>query len=85
MIDMPVEKFTAEEAVAIGLADAVKSGAVKISGSYELKTDGLLEFKQKTFNFTDKLGAVHFAQFKNSDELEEFANWIEFWKNAHHN
>lgn len=83
MIDMPVEKFTATEAEAIGLVDAVRNGAVKISGSYELKPDGVLDFKQKIFNFTDKFGAVHFGQFADGYELDNFALMVE--TNARHN
>lgn len=83
MIDMPVEKFTATEAEAIGLVDAVRNGAVKISGSYELKADGTLDFKHKTFNFTDKFGAVHFGQFADGYELSNFAEMVE--TNACHN
>jgi len=83
MIDMPTEKFTAEEAEAIGLVDAVRNGAVKVSGSYELKPDGVLDFKQKTFNFTDKFGTLHFGQFADGYELDNFALMVE--TNARHN
>ncbi len=75
MIDKPVEKFMAKEAIAAGLVDAVKSGATKIAGMYELTPDGFLEFKQKTFSFIDKGGNLRFGKFESSFDV------IEFWRN----
>lgn len=64
MIDMPIEEFTAEEAVDAGLIDAIKSGVTKIAGSYELTPDGFLNFKQKPFTFKDKFGSLRCGKFK---------------------
>lgn len=72
MIDTEVEKFTAENAVEAGLVDAVKSGAAKVTGAYEMTKDGFIEFKQKTFTFTDKRGNLRFGKFDGDEEIVKF-------------
>ena len=55
---MRVEIFTAESAIEAGLIEAVRSGATKISGNYEMNRDGTIEFKQNAFTFIDKNGKL---------------------------
>ena len=61
---MQVEIFTAESAIEAGLIEAVRSGATKISGSYEMNKDGSIEFKQNEFTFVDKNGNSRCGKFK---------------------
>ena len=61
---MQVEVFTAESAVEAGLIEAVKSGATRITGSYELTRDGAIEFNQNEFTFVDKNGNLRCGKFK---------------------
>lgn len=72
MIDTEVEKFTAENAVEAGLVDAVKNGAAKVTGAYEMTKDGFIEFKQKTFTFTDNRGNLRFGKFDGDEEIVKF-------------
>ena len=61
---MQVEIFTAESAIEAGLIEAVRSGETKISGSYEMNRDGVIEFKQNKFTFIDKNGKLRCGKFK---------------------
>ena len=63
MIDLIVEKFTAKTAVDTGLIEAMKSGDVKITGSYELTKDGFLNYQQNNFVFKDKFGNLRCGRF----------------------
>lgn len=73
MITANLEKFTVEEAVVLGLIDAIKRGETKIEGSYTLGEDGVIEFKQRNFLFTDKFGTLHVGKFVDEEAL------IDFW------
>ena len=61
---MQKEIFTAESAIEAGLIEAVRSGATKITGSYEMTEDGSIEFKQNEFTFIDKNGNPRYGKFK---------------------
>lgn len=63
MVDLQMELFTAQSAADAGLIEAVKSGAVKISGSYEVTADGFLEYQQNNFVFKDKFGNLRCGRF----------------------
>lgn len=72
MITANLEKFTAEEAVVLGLIDAIKRGETKIEGNYTLGEDGVIEFKQRNFIFTDKFGTLHVGKFADEEALIDF-------------
>ena len=72
MIDVEIENFTAEEAIQAGLIDAVKRGDTIIEGYYELKKDGVLEFRQRNFTFTDKSGGLRVGRFADTYQLMSF-------------
>lgn len=71
MNDTTWEKFTAQEAISSGLAEAIKRGEVTLSGSYELKDAGMT-YKQAKFSFMDSAGKLRSGWFENSAELQEF-------------
>ena len=76
MINFDTEKFTAEEAVEMGLYDAIKRGETTFSGRYECGKNGVLEFKQKTLVFTDKSGSLRIKKFKDDEEILKFIDYI---------
>lgn len=76
MIDIKTEFFTAKSAIDAGVLDAVKRREIKIQGSYELTSDGFLNFKQQKFIFTDKNGKTRCGEFHSSVDL------IEFWRSG---
>lgn len=61
---MKTEIFTAESAIEADLIEVVRSGATKITGSYEMTKDGSIEFKQNEFMFIDKNGNSRCWKFK---------------------
>lgn len=63
MIDLQVELFTAQTAVDAGLIEAIKRGEAKINGSYELTSDGFLQYEQNNFLFKDKFGNLRAGKF----------------------
>lgn len=73
MIDVEIEKFTAQEAAELGLIDAVASGDAVVEGHYTITQDGVFEFKQRNFSFRDKAGIVHFGRFTDNYALMDFA------------
>lgn len=73
MIDIELEKFTADSAIEAGLIEAVQRGDCVINGSYKLSTDGYLEFNQNNFVFTDKSGGLRLGKFDGDVELMTFA------------
>ena len=76
MITTDTEKMTAEEAVDIGLYDAIKRGETNFSGRYECGQNGVLEFKQQTLIFTDKTGNLCVKKFKDDTEILKFIDYI---------
>lgn len=64
MLDIPVESFTAQQAADEGLIEAIKRGEVKITGSYELTTEGILKYQQNNFVFKDRFGKLRCGKFK---------------------
>lgn len=73
MVDMGVEKFSAQGAIDAGLIDAIKSGVAKVSGTYEVGTDCKLSFASKVFNFIDKSGNLRLGKFEDTE-------LINFWE-----
>lgn len=73
MVDNELELFTAAEARAAGLFDALARGETKVEGNYEL-TAGGIKFKQRAFVFKDKTGALRVGRFKDAHELLEAGN-----------
>lgn len=76
MIDIESERFTAADAVAAGLIDAVKRGETVIEGSYAVDKDGAIEFRQRNFTFTDKTGGLRTGRFDDTGELLDFCRSI---------
>lgn len=76
MIDNEVEKFTAGSAEDAGLIGAVQRGETIIQGSYILVNDGTIEFKQRNFTFTDKVGNLRVGKFFDAEELIAFSKKI---------
>lgn len=76
MITCDTEKFTAEEAIAVGLYDAIKRGETKFSGRYECGKDGVFEFKQNALVFTDKSGNLCVKKFQDDNEVLKFIDYI---------
>ena len=74
MIDTELEEFTAAEAINAGLVDAIKDGSAKVSGTYELKPNGVVEFNQNNFVFNDKFGGLRIGKFKSNSQLKVFLN-----------
>lgn len=74
MIDTELEEFTAAEAINAGLATAVMEGSAKVSGTYEMKPDGVVEFEQNNFVFNDKYGKLRVGRFKSNSQLKVFLN-----------
>lgn len=70
MIDNTIEIFTAAEAREAGLLEALRLGACKVEGTYELAADGL-RFNQRAFVFKDKFGTLRVGRFKDDRELLE--------------
>ena len=64
MINCDTEKFTADEAIAVGLYDAIKRGETRFGGRYECGKGGILEIKQQTFVFNDNRGNLRVGKFK---------------------
>lgn len=73
MIDNEMETFTAAEARATGLIDAIERGETVVEGYYTL-TAGGLQFNQRAFVFKDKLGNLRVGRFKDDKELLEIGN-----------
>ncbi len=73
MIDCKIENFTAIGAVEAGLIEAVKRGETIIEGHYEISTDGLIEFKQRNFAFTDKNGKLRVGKFFDKNQIMKFS------------
>ena len=70
--DMVLEEFTADEVEDLGLGEAIKQGAAKISGTYELSKDGERIFTQNNFLFRDKYGTLRLGRFKSTNELLQY-------------
>ena len=73
MIDNEIEIFTAAEARESGLIEAIRLGACKVEGTYELTADGL-RFNQRAFVFKDKYGTLRVGRFKDDRALLEVGN-----------
>lgn len=73
MLPNAIESFTALDAVAAGLAEAVCEGTVKIIGTYEVTEHGL-KFDQRVFSFADNYGDLRFGRFTSDAELYNFAS-----------
>lgn len=72
MAETKVVELTAEEAVEMGLIESVRNGEAKLSGYYELRSDGRIEFEQDRFTFRDKSGVLREGTFSTAEELCEF-------------
>ncbi len=72
MITTKVEEFTAQDATAAGLADAVKRGETTIGGYYQADSNLNLTLKQQTFTFTDNDGELRSGRFVSTEELLAF-------------
>lgn len=80
MITHETETVTVNEAVEIGLYDAIKRGETKFKGRYEYTKDGGVEFKQSTFVFTDKVGNLRVCKFKDDTEILKFIDYIKTYE-----
>lgn len=76
MINVEVEKFTAESAVGAGLIEAVQREDCVVNGSYNLSADGYLEFNQNNFVFKDKKGGLRVGKFADTAELINFSRQV---------
>ena len=74
MIDAPLRKVTAKEAVKLGLIDAMKNGETTITGVYLIDKNLKMDFAQRNFFFTTKNNEVILAKFADNEEL------IKFWE-----
>lgn len=74
MIDKPLEKLTAHEAVAAGLIDAIKSGEAKVTGIYTVDKNCKVNFHQQNILFTDVFENIRLIKFADNSEL------ITFWE-----
>lgn len=72
MINTKLEEFTSVDAINAGLIEAVKDGSAKISGTYEMQPNGVVDFNQNNFVFNDKLGALRVGRFKSSRDVIHF-------------
>ena len=83
---MKSERFTAMDAVTVGLLEAVESGETKIECKVKLER-GDLKFEQRNFCFTDKKGKMRegkrltaksvSGEFKNTEEIIKFGREME--------
>ena len=72
MLDLPLKKLTADEAVNLGLIDAIKNGEAKIAGVYTIDKNCKVDFTQRNFFFTTKNDEVILAKFANNYEVFHF-------------
>lgn len=78
MIDTPVEKITAAEALAAGLDRAIKRGETSINGTYKIDAEYISTstFKQSNFTFKDAVGNLRVGKFANDKELIKFLEFL---------
>ena len=75
MITQEIEIFTAEQAAAAGLNEAIKRGETRFEGSYECGK-GVFTFKQQNFVFTDKFGSLRVGRFADDDSVARFIKFL---------
>ena len=71
MIDTEIKLFTADEALKLGLQNAVKSNATKITASYSSNPLGFT-FVPHNFVFVDNTGGLQAGRFLNESEFLKF-------------
>ena len=54
MIDIPLRRITAKEAVKLGLIDAIKNDETTLTGVYLIDKNLKMDFAQRNFFFTTK-------------------------------
>ena len=72
MIDTPLEKLTAEEAIQAGLMKAVYKNFAIIKGKYLVNNDGSVVYGQKAFFFQDRFGKTRLMKFVSNEEFIKF-------------
>ena len=74
MIDIPLRRITAKEAVKLGLIDAIKNDETTLTGVYLIDKNLKMDFAQRNFFFTTKENEIVLAKFADNEEL------IKFWE-----
>lgn len=72
MIESGVEKITAQDAVNIGLLQAVMNGDCKVECQVEIES-GKIKIKQRPTYFEDAAGKLRAVEFEEETELVAFA------------
>ena len=76
MLSTDNEIFTAADAIALNLYEAIKSGETNFSGHYTLTKGKNFEIKQQFCIFKDKIGNLHVGKFKDHQEVLTFMAYI---------
>ena len=71
MLNVAVEKMTAEKAIKLSLIERVKEGAAVIEGNFTLKK-GEIEYYPQTFTFNDKYEVFRAGRFEDAEEFLKF-------------
>lgn len=72
MINTPVEEFTAEKAIKLGLIERVKKGEALVEGYLKMQGGKPSEFYSPKFTFNDKYDVFRVGCFESGEEFLKF-------------